>query len=202
MIRLGLTGSIGMGKSTTAALFAAHGDVVIDADRIVHELYRGRAVAPVEAAFPGVAVDGVIDRKALGARVFGHGEAMRRLEEIIHPMVREEEAARIAAAGREGRRIVILDIPLLFETGRDRDVDAVVVVSAPHDIQRERVMARTGMTEAIFEEVLGRQMPDAEKRRRAHFICETGEGIQAAEARVAAIRRAVMAMPGRPRAAA
>ena len=192
MIRLGLTGSIGMGKSTAAGFFAAHGDAVIDADALVHALYRGRAVAPVEAAFPGVAVDGVIDRKALGAAVIGNPEAMERLEAIVHPMVREEEAARVAAAWEAGRRILILDIPLLFETGREDDVDAVVVVSAPAEIQRQRVMARPGMTEEIFANILSRQMPDAEKRRRAHFVCDTSVSLEDAAVRIAAIRRAVM----------
>ncbi|GAB5374064.1 MAG: dephospho-CoA kinase [Acuticoccus sp.] len=192
MIRLGLTGSIGMGKSTAAGFFAAHGDAVVDADALVHALYRGRAVAPVAAAFPGVAVDGEIDRKALGAAVIGKPEAMARLEAIVHPMVREEEAARVAAAWEEGRRILILDIPLLFETGRETDVDAVVVVSAPAEIQRQRVLARPGMTDEIFANILSRQMPDAEKRRRAHFVCDTSVSLDDAALRIAAIRRAVM----------
>lgn len=196
MILLGLTGSIGMGKSTTADLFARHGDVVIDADAIVHALYRGRAVDPVAAAFPGVVRDGEIDRGALGKAVFGDPVAMARLEAIVHPMVREEQAARLAAAREAGTRITVLDIPLLFEVGRGDEVDAILVVTADPDVQRQRVLARPGMSEARFEEILGKQMPDAEKRRRAHFILDTGGGLEAAEAGVAAIRRALVFMHG------
>ena len=196
MILIGLTGSIGMGKSTTAALFARHGDAVIDSDAIVHALYRGAAVAPVEAAFPGVTVDGAIDRTRLGAAVFGKPEAMARLEAIIHPMVRAASDEALAAARERGARIAVLDIPLLFETGRDRDVDAVLVVTAAPEVQRARVLARPGMTEARFAEILGKQMPDAQKRRRAHFVLDTGAGHEAAALGVAAIRRAVMGMKG------
>lgn len=197
MILLGLTGSIGMGKSATAALFAAHGDAVIDADAIVHALYEGPAVAPVEAAFPGVTVDGVVDRNKLAGAVFGDAAAMARLEAIIHPMVRAESEAALTAARERGCRIAVLDIPLLFETGREAGVDAVLVVSAPAAVQRERVLSRPGMTEARFAEILAKQMPDAEKRRRAHFIIRTDAGKATAAAAVAAVRRALMGLSGR-----
>ncbi|MEM6762529.1 MAG: dephospho-CoA kinase, partial [Pseudomonadota bacterium] len=134
MIRLGLTGSIGMGKSTTAGMFAARGDAVIDADALVHALYAGRAVAPIESAFPGVTRDGRVDRKALSAALVDDPGALPRLEAIVHPLVREEEQRALEAAEASGRRIAVLDIPLLFETGRDRTLDAVVVVSAPEDV--------------------------------------------------------------------
>lgn len=196
MILLGLTGSIGLGKSTTADLFRRAGDTVIDADAIVHALYRGRAVAPVEEAFPGVAVDGAIDRTRLGAAVFGDAAAMARLEAIIHPMVREEQAAALAAAREKGSRIAVLDIPLLFETGREEALDAILVVTADPEVQRARVLARPGMTEARFEQILAKQMGDDEKRRRAHFILDTGHGLEAAEADIAAIRRALMGLKG------
>jgi dephospho-CoA kinase len=196
MLVVGLTGSIGMGKSATAALFAAAGDAVHDADRAVHALYRGRAVAPVGAAFPDVIVDGTVDRARLGAAVFGDAEALRRLEGIVHPLVREDEAAFLARARDAGRRIAILDVPLLFETGRDRRLDAVVVATAPAAVQRARVLARPGMTEETFATITGKQMPDAEKRRRAHFIVDTGRGHEDAARQVAAIRRALLTMAG------
>ncbi|MCF3933976.1 dephospho-CoA kinase [Acuticoccus sp. M5D2P5] len=194
MIIVGLTGSIGMGKSTTAGLFAAEGDAVYNADAAVHRLYQGRAVDPVGAAFPGVVIDGVVDRKALGAAVLGDAEALARLEAIVHPLVHEEEAAFLARAREDGRRIAILDIPLLFETGRDQEVDAVIVASAPADIQRARVLERQGMTEEKFSAILAKQMPDAEKRRRAHFIIDTGVDIPHAMREVEAVRRALLSL--------
>jgi len=192
LIRLGLTGSIGMGKSTAAAMFGDLGDAVIDADAIVHALYRGAAVAPVEAAFPGVTRDGVVDRARLGAAVLGDHEALARLEAIVHPLVRKEEDARIAAALEENRRIAVIDVPLLFETGRAHEMDAVVVVSAPASVQRERVLSRPGMSEGALERILARQMPDAEKRRRAHFVHNTSQPLDVSRIGVAAIRRAVL----------
>lgn len=192
MIVVGLTGSIGMGKSTTARLFGAHGDAVHDADAAVHRLYRGAAVSPVGEAFPGVVVDGEVDRRRLSAAVLGNAEAMARLEAIVHPLVRAEEERFLAAARAEGRRIAVLDIPLLLETGRDRDVDVVVVASAPETVQRARVLARPGMTPERFEAILARQMPDAQKRRRAHFIVETGTSVEDAARQVAAIRQACL----------
>lgn len=191
MLVLGLTGSAAMGKSTVAAMFARRGVPVFDADRTVHGLYAGAAVPVVEAAFPGVAVDGVIDRDRLRARVLGDEPAMKHLEELVHPLVKAEERRFIATARDGGRRIVLLDIPLLFETGADAEVDAVVVVSAPADIQRARMLARPGMTEARLEAMLARQMPDAEKRRRAHAVIVNGGTLAAAANQVDAILRAV-----------
>lgn len=196
MIVLGLTGSIGMGKSTTARMFAAEGVPVYDADRAVHMLYRGRAVAPVEAAFPGVTVDGVIDRGRLGDRVLQDAAAMKTLEAIVHPMVREEENAFLERARASLARCAVLDVPLLFETGRQGRTDAVVVVTADPEVQRARVMEREGMTEARFEGILAKQMPDSEKRRRAHFLIDTGHGLEPAERAVRAILNAVAFMSG------
>ncbi|MEM9222758.1 MAG: dephospho-CoA kinase [Pseudomonadota bacterium] len=194
MISVGLTGSIGMGKSATAGFFAAHGDAVIDADGIVHALYEGRAVAPVEAAFPGVASGGVIDRAKLSAAVLGDADALKRLEAIVHPMVREEEAAALKSAKERGCRIAVVEIPLLFETGSEASLDAVVVASAPPNIQRERVLSRPGMDEEKLAKILSRQMPDDEKRRRAHFIIDTGAGFDRARSQVAAVRRALLTL--------
>jgi len=201
MIVLGLTGSIGMGKSTTARMFAAAGVPVNDADRAVHMLYRGPAVAPVEAAFPGVAVDGVIDRGRLGERVLSDPDAMKALEAIVHPMVRDEENAFLERARASLARCAVLDVPLLFETGRQGRTDAVVVVTADADVQRARVLARDGMSAARFEGILAKQMPDAEKRRRAHFLIDTGHGLDPAERAVRAILDAVAFMSGTKRAA-
>ncbi|MGX1098062.1 dephospho-CoA kinase [Amorphus sp. MBR-141] len=196
MIVLGLTGSIGMGKSTTARMFADEGVPVYDADRAVHMLYRGRAVEPVEAAFPGVAVDGVIDRGRLGERVLQDAAAMKALEAIVHPMVREEENAFLERARSSLARCAVLDVPLLFETGRQGRTDAVVVVTADPEIQRTRVLAREGMTQARFEGILAKQMPDSEKRRRAHFLIDTGHGLEPAARAVRAILTAVAFMSG------
>jgi dephospho-CoA kinase len=196
VVIVGLTGSVGMGKSTTAGLFAAAGDAVFDADHAVHALYRGRAVALVAAAFPDAVVEGAVDRARLGAAVLGNPAALARLESIVHPLVREEEASFLDQARADGRRIAVLDIPLLFETGRDGAMDAVVVATAPAAVQRARVLARPGMTEEKFEAILGKQMPDAEKRRRAHFVVDTGHGLPRAAASVAAIRRALLAIAG------
>ena len=187
MIVIGLTGSVGMGKSTTAAMFAAQGVPVFDADATVHVLYRGRAIAPVEAAFPGVTRGGAIDREALGARVIGEVSAMKRLEAIVHPLVREERIAFLDRSQAAGAAIALLDIPLLYETGSERDVDVVVLASAPEAVQKARVLARPGMTEARFAAILAKQMPDAEKRRRARFVIETGDGLEAAERQVRAV---------------
>lgn len=181
---VGLTGSIGMGKSTTAAMFAEAGIPVHDADATVHRLYSGRAAPLVEAAFPGTVVDGVVDRERLGAAVIGNDDAMKRLESIVHPLVRAEEVAFLEQARASGAPFAILDIPLLFETGGDRRVDAVIVVSADAAIQRKRVLERAGMSEARFEAILARQVPDAEKRARADFVIDTGHGMEAARAAV------------------
>ncbi|MCO5161473.1 MAG: dephospho-CoA kinase [Mesorhizobium sp.] len=180
MIVIGLTGSIGMGKSTTAKMFAEAGVPVHDSDEAVHRLYSGPAVPRVEAAFPGVTVDGRIDRARLGERVIGDAEAIRKLERIVHPLVRADADAFLARHRAAGAKLAVLDIPLLFETGgRDR-VDKVVVVSAPAEVQRERVLARPGMTPDKFEAILARQVPDAEKRRLADFVVDTGAGMEAA----------------------
>ena len=194
MIVVGLTGSIGMGKSTTAGLFARHGDAVHDADAAVHRLYGGAAVEPVRSAFPGVVVNGVVDRARLSAAVLEDPEAMKRLETIVHPMVREDEARFLGEARCARCRFAVLDIPLLLETGRDRDVDVVVVASASKADQRARVLARPGMTVDRFQTILSRQMSDAEKRRRAHFIIDTGESVSDAARQVAAVRRACMGL--------
>jgi len=199
MLVLGLTGSIAMGKSTTAAMLRARGVPVHDADAAVHALYRGAAVAPVEAAFPGVVRDGAIDRAALGERVVGDAAALARLEAIVHPLVRAAEAAFLAGCAAAGRRAAVIDVPLLIETGGEGRVDAVVLVTAPAEVQRARALARPGMSEARLAAILARQMPDAEKRRRAHFLVDTGLGMAAARRAVDAVLRATAAMPGRAR---
>jgi dephospho-CoA kinase len=191
MIRLGLTGSIAMGKSATAKMFAEAGVPVHDADATVHALYSGRAVPLIEAAFPGATAGGKVDRTRLGEMVLGKPEAIAQLEAIIHPLVHEAEADFLARARAEGRRMVVLDIPLLFETGGERRMDAVVVVSAPAELQRERALARPGMTAQRLDAILARQMPDAEKRRRAHFIIDTGSGLDAARCAVQSVIRAL-----------
>jgi dephospho-CoA kinase len=198
MFILGLTGSIGMGKSTTADFFRKHGAPVHDADAAVHKLYAGPAASLVEAAFPGVAAKGSVDRALLGSRVIGNAEEMRRLEAIVHPLVRAEERSFLERAERARAPVVVLDIPLLFETGGDARVDAVVVVSASPDVQRARVMARPGMTEEKYAAILEKQLPDAEKRRRAHFIVDSGRGLLAAERQVSDILRALAGAAGRP----
>ncbi|MEW5424549.1 dephospho-CoA kinase [Amorphus sp. 3PC139-8] len=197
MIVLGLTGSIGMGKSTTAKMFAAAGVPVYDADRAVHALYRGRAVPVIEEAFPGVVVDDVVDRTRLGEKVLGDRAAMQRLEALIHPMVREEERAFLARVRAAHAPCAVLDIPLLFETGREASVDAVVVVTASPEVQSARVLARDGMTEQRFEAIRAKQTPDADKRRRAHFLVDTGHGMASAERSVASILKAVSFMTGK-----
>ncbi len=187
MIVLGLTGSIGMGKSTTAGMFAEAGVPVHDSDEAVHRLYAGKAAPLVEAAFPGTTVDGVVDRARLAQRVLGEAEALKRLERIVHPLVRADADAFLAGHRAAGRPMVVLDIPLLFETGgRDR-VDKVVVVTAPAEVQRDCVLARPGMTEAKFEVILAKQVPDAQKRALADFVVDTGQGLEAAREAVAAI---------------
>ena len=194
---LGLTGSIGMGKSTTAGFFTCRGVPLHDADAAVHRLHRGRAAGPIEAAFPATVTDGAVDRARLGAAVLGDTEALRRLEAIIHPLVREEEEAFLDRWRRAGAGLAVLDVPLLLETGGQSRCDAVLVVTAPPNVQRERVLARPGMTAEKFEAILARQMPDEEKRRRAHFLVETGRGVMAAERQVGSILRALAGRPGR-----
>jgi dephospho-CoA kinase len=194
VIVLGVTGSIGMGKSTTARLFAAHGAVLHDADAVVHALYRGPAVAAVGARFPAAIEDGMVDRTRLSALLAADPAALPELEAIVHPMVQAVEAERMAEARRQGRSMFVLDVPLLFETGGEKRVDVVIVASAPADIQAQRVLERPGMTPERLAAILARQMPDAEKRRRAHFIVETGRSKAESAVRVDGIVRALAAM--------
>ena len=197
---LGLTGSIGMGKSTTAGLFRERGVPVHDADAAVHALYRGRAVGPVEAAFPGVVVDGAIDRGRLAEKLSREPEGLKRLEAIVHPLVRQERDAFLHRH-RESP-LVLLDIPLLFETGGEAACDAVAVVTAPEEVQRARVLARPGMTPERFTMIHVKQMPDREKRARAHFLVDTSRGLDAARRQVGDILRALAGRSGRSRPAA
>ena len=195
---LGLTGSIGMGKSATAALFRRLGVPVHDADATVHRLYRGRAAPLIEKAFPGTVIDGAVDRARLGAAVLDKPERMKQLEAIVHPLVREEEESflkRVAALSP----VAVLDIPLLFETGGEARCDAVLVVTAPAAVQRARVLARPGMTEAKFHAILARQMRDEDKRTRAHFLVDTSRGFASAEAQVRSILACLAGRPGRRR---
>lgn len=191
MIVLGLTGSIGMGKSTTAKMFADEGVPVHDSDAAVHRLYAGAAAPLIEARFPGVVVDGAVDRSRLAQAVLGNPEALKALEAIIHPLVRADADAFLAEHRARGAPIVLLDIPLLFETGGMDRVDRIVVVSAPAEEQRARVLRRPGMTEEKFEAILARQVPDAEKRRRADFVIDTGGGKETARAAVRTILAAL-----------
>jgi dephospho-CoA kinase len=189
VIVLGLTGSIGMGKSTTAALFREAGIPVQDADQVVADLYAkgGTAVGPVGEAFPGVVKDGAVDREALASQVLGNPEALARLEAIVHPLVKAERSAFLAKAEAQGAKVAVLEVQLLFEVGVHEDTDAVVVVSAPEDLQRERVLARPRMTAERLEQILARQLPDAEKRSKADFIIDTGRGLEAAREQVKAV---------------
>lgn len=198
MIILGLTGSIAMGKSTAAAMFRRLGVPVYDADREVHRLLarNGRAVPLIDRAFPGVVVDGAVDRGRLGARVFDDRSALRRLERILHPLVRARRRTFLQSAARQRRPLVVLDIPLLFETGGGRMCDAVAVVSAPRFLQEIRLLRRPGMDRARLAAIARRQMPDAEKRRRADFIIPSGLGRGPT---FAAIRRIVLALRGQGR---
>jgi len=186
MIVIGLTGSIGMGKTETARMFAKEGVPVSESDAIVHRLYDqdGAAVKPVAAAFPGVVVHGRIDREKLTKHLSAHPQDFARLEAIVHPLVRAEQETFLKEARRRKAPLAVLDIPLLFETGRDRDVDKIVVVSAPADIQRRRVLARPGMTEEKFAAILARQLPDPEKRARADFIVDSDRGLDYAQTQV------------------
>jgi dephospho-CoA kinase len=197
MFILGLTGSIGMGKSTTASFFAEAGVPVHDSDAAVHRLYQGDAVAPVEAAFPGVAVDGQIDRAKLAEQLIGKPDAIKRLEAIVHPLVRAATQRFVQAQAAKGARVILLDIPLLLETGAEKNVDAVVVVSSPPEVQHARVLARPGMTAEKLAALLARQMPDAEKRARAHFVVDTSRSFDSARAQVHGILRAIASSPGR-----
>jgi dephospho-CoA kinase len=191
MLIFGLTGSAAMGKSTVSSMFAARGVPVFDADRTVHALYAGAAVPVVEAAFPGTSADGMVDRDRLRERVLGDEAAMATLESLIHPLVKREEEQFLSEARAAGRRIVLLDIPLLFETRAEGEVDMVIVVSAPAEMQRERMLKRPGMTPERLDAMLARQLPDAEKRRRAHFVIDTGGALEETRGQVDNILRAV-----------
>ena len=196
MLILGLTGSVGMGKSTTAKFFAEEGVPVHDADAAVHRLYEGEAVVPVEAAFPGTTANGKVDRDKLAASVVGDVEALKELEAIVHPLVRAAEQKFLADAEAGGAKVALLDIPLLYETGGESRCDAVVVVTAPEHVQRARVLAR-GTSEERLAGILARQMPDAEKRRRADFVVDTSVGFEGARVQVRDILARVGNMPKR-----
>jgi dephospho-CoA kinase len=198
MIVIGLTGSIGMGKSTTAQMFMAEGVAVYDADAEVRALYAvgGAAVAPIEAAFPGVIRQGAVDRKLLGDRVLGDPEALNRLNGIVWPLMGAARKGFFELAEARNAEFVVLDIPLLLETGGETNVDTVVVVSATQELQRERVLAREGMTKPKLEAILAAQMPDAEKRRRADFVIDTSQGLEAARRRVREVLAALRAGAG------
>jgi len=197
MFVIGLTGSIGMGKSTTARFFAEAGVPVHDADAIVHRLYEGEAAPAIEAAFPGTTAGGKVDRLKLAERVLGDKAALRQLESIVHPLVREAEVRFLAEAEGKGAPVAVLDIPLLFETGGQERVDAVVTVSAPAEVQRERLMQRAGMTEEKLEALIANQLADAEKRRHADFVVDSSQGFEVARAQVEEILRQVAKMPKR-----
>jgi dephospho-CoA kinase len=197
MIILGLTGSIGMGKSTTAELFAEAGVPVYDADATVHMIYEGEAAPAIEAAFPGTTVDGKVDRTKLSAQVVHDAAAMKRLEQIVHPMLRAYHQKFLDDAERSGAPVVVVDVPLLFETGGEKRVDAVVVVTTSPDIQRQRLLARDDMTGEKLEAILARQLPDAEKRKRADFIVDTSGGLDPVRARIRDILSEAGKMPRR-----
>lgn len=196
MLIVGLTGSIGMGKSTVAARFRTAGIAVLDVDEVVHQLYAGAAVPLIEHAFPGSTRDGVVDRPKLASILASAPDGFRRLEAIVHPLVRAAEQEFLAREFEDGARVAILEIPLLFETGGDRLVDTVVVVSASAEAQQRRVLERPGMTEARLAQLLARQVPDAEKRRRADFVVDTNGTIAETEAQVDAIVAAIAEREG------
>jgi dephospho-CoA kinase len=192
---LGLTGSIGMGKSTTAKLFAEAGVPVYDADATVHRVYLGEAVPAIETAFPGTTVDGKVDRARLSAKVVHDPAAIKRLEQIVHPMVRAYHQKFLDEAERAGAPVAVVDIPLLFETGSDQRVDAVVVVTTSPELQRERILARGTMSSETLDAILAKQMPDQEKRRRADFVVDTSHGLDPVRARIRDILDQVVKMP-------
>jgi dephospho-CoA kinase len=199
MLVLGLTGSIGMGKSTCAGLFREAGVPVHDADAAVHELYAGAAAPLIERAFPGSTRDGKVDRQALAGMVMSDLGALRRLEAVVHPLVAAVRETFVRAAAAAGHRAVVLDVPLLLESGGHRGVDAVVVVTAPEAVQKARVMARPGMTQTRFEAILSQQMPDSRKRCMAHFIIDSGSDLPAARRQVLDVLRATATLSGKDR---
>jgi len=194
---LGLTGSIGMGKSTTAKLFAEAGVPVYDADATVHQIYQGEAAPAIEAAFPGTTVDGKVDRPSLAAKVVHDPAAIRQLEAIVHPMLRSYHQKFLEEAEASGAPVVVMDVPLLFETGGDKRVDAVVVVTTSPELQRERILARGTMTNEALDSILARQMPDSEKRKRADFVVDTSHGLDPVRAQIRDILERVVKMPRR-----
>lgn len=197
MLILGLTGSIGMGKSTTAKLFAEAGVSVYDADATVHQLYEGEAAPAIEGAFPGTTANGKVDRAKLSERVVHDPAAMKQLEQIVHPMLAASRQKFFADAEAAGAPVVVVDVPLLFETGGETRVDAVVVVTASAELQRERVLARGTMDQDKLNSILARQMPDAEKRKRADFVVDTSNGLDPVRAQIKDILTAVVKMPRR-----
>jgi dephospho-CoA kinase len=197
MLILGLTGSIGMGKSTTAKLFAEAGVPVYDADAAVHQLYEGEAAPLIEAAFPGTTAGGKVDRAKLSERVVHDPAAMRQLESIVHPMLGASRQKFFADAEAAGAPVVVVDVPLLFETGGEKRVDAVVVVTTSPELQRERVLARGTMDEEKFNSILARQLPDAEKRKRADFVVDTSHGLDPVRERIRDILVEAVKMPQR-----
>jgi dephospho-CoA kinase len=197
MIILGLTGSIGMGKSTTAKLFAEAGVPVYDADATVHMLYEGEAAPSIEAAFPGTTVDGKVDRARLSARVVHDPAAMRQLEQIVHPMLGASRQKFLHDAEQSGAPVAVVDVPLLFETGGEKRVDAVVVVTTTPEIQRQRILARDNMTGEKLDAILARQLPDAEKRQRADFVVDTSHGLDPVRARIRDILDQAVKIPQR-----
>jgi dephospho-CoA kinase len=197
MLILGLTGSIGMGKSTTAKLFAEAGVPVYDADAAVHKIYEGEAAPAIEAAFPGTTVDGKVDRARLSAQVVHNPAAMKQLEQIVHPMLGASRKKFFEEAEAAGAPVVVVDVPLLFETGGEKRVDAVVVVTTTPEMQRERVLARGTMDDAKLDAILARQLPDAEKRKRADFVVDTSDGLDPVRTRIKDILAEVVKMPQR-----
>jgi dephospho-CoA kinase len=199
MFILGLTGSIGMGKTATTKMFAEEGVPVHDADAVVHRLYEGEATSLVEAAFPGTTSGGKVDRAKLGALVIGNAGAIKRLERLVHPLVSEARDRFLAQSARDGAKVAVLDIPLLYETGSEKLCDAVVVVSAPPDVQRQRALERPGMTDEKLAVIIAKQMPDAEKRARADFVVYTSQGFDGARAQVREILAQVVKMANKSR---
>jgi dephospho-CoA kinase len=197
MIILGLTGSIGMGKSTTAKLFAEAGVPVYDADAAVHRLYEGEAVPAIEAAFPGTTVDGKVDRARLSALVVHDPAAMKQLERIVHPMLGASRKKFLDQAERSGAPVAVVDVPLLYETGGHNRVDAVVVVTTSPEVQRERILARDNMTGEKLDAILARQLPDSEKRKRADFVVDTSHGLEPVRARIRDILEQAVKLPQR-----
>jgi dephospho-CoA kinase len=197
MLILGLTGSIGMGKSTTAKLFAEAGVPVYDADAMVHMLYEGEAAPAIEAAFPGTTADGKVDRERLSAQVVHDPAAIKRLEGIVHPMLGASRQKFLDDAERSGAAVAVVDVPLLFETGGEKRVDAVVVVTTTPEIQRRRILARDNMSGEKLDAILARQLPDAEKRRRADFVVDTSNGLDPVRARIRDILTEAVKMPQR-----